>query len=42
MDNYFIWTKHSETQPETESIIDERAEENMGIPVIMTMDVRMI
>jgi hypothetical protein len=32
MDNYFIWTKHGETQPETESIIDERAEENMGIP----------
>jgi hypothetical protein len=32
MDNYFIWTKHSETQPGTESIIDERAEENMGIP----------
>jgi hypothetical protein len=32
MDNYFIWTKHSETQPRTESIIDERAEENMGIP----------
>jgi hypothetical protein len=32
MDNYFIWTKHGETQPETESIIDERAEENMGTP----------
>jgi hypothetical protein len=32
MDNYFIWTKHSETQSEIESIIDERAEENMGIP----------
>jgi hypothetical protein len=32
MDNYFIWTKHIETQPGTESIIDERAEENMGIP----------
>jgi hypothetical protein len=32
MDNYFIWTKHGETQPGTESIIDERAEENMGIP----------
>jgi hypothetical protein len=31
MDNYFIWTKHGETQPRTESIIDERAEENMGI-----------
>jgi hypothetical protein len=32
MDNYFIWTKHTETQPGTESIIDERAEENMDIP----------
>jgi hypothetical protein len=32
MDNYFIWTKHGEKQPETESIIDERAKENMGIP----------
>jgi hypothetical protein len=32
MDNYFIWTKHGETQPGTESIIDEMAEENMGIP----------
>jgi hypothetical protein len=32
MDNYFIWTKHSETQLRTENIIDERAEENMGIP----------
>jgi hypothetical protein len=32
MDNYFIFTKHHETQPGTESIIDERAEENMGIP----------
>jgi hypothetical protein len=31
MDNYFIWTKHGEAQPGTESIIDERAEENMGI-----------
>jgi hypothetical protein len=31
MDNYFIWTKHGETQPGTESIIDERAEENVGI-----------
>jgi hypothetical protein len=26
MDNYFIWTKHGETQPGTKSIIDERAE----------------
>jgi hypothetical protein len=32
MDNYFIWTKHGETQPAIENIIDERAEENMGIP----------
>jgi hypothetical protein len=32
MDNYFIWIKHSETQLGTESIIDERAEENMVIP----------
>ncbi len=31
MDNYFIWSKHGETQPRTESIIDERAEENMSI-----------
>jgi hypothetical protein len=31
MDNYFIWTKHGETQLGTESIRDERAEENMGI-----------
>jgi hypothetical protein len=23
IDNYFIWSKHSETQPRTESIIDE-------------------
>jgi hypothetical protein len=32
MDNYFIWNKHGETQVGTESIIDERAKENMGIP----------
>jgi hypothetical protein len=30
MDNYFIWSKHGETQPWTESIIDEREEENMN------------
>jgi hypothetical protein len=30
MDNYFIWSKHGETQPRTESIIDEREEENMN------------
>jgi hypothetical protein len=28
MDNYFIWSKHGETQPRTESIINEREEEN--------------
>jgi hypothetical protein len=32
MDNYFIWTMHSEPQQGIESIIYERAEENMGIP----------
>jgi hypothetical protein len=31
MNNYIIWTNHGETQSGTESIIDERAEENMGI-----------
>jgi hypothetical protein len=31
IDNYFIWSKHSETQPRTESIIDEREEENMNV-----------
>jgi hypothetical protein len=31
MDNYFIWTKHGETQPRIESIVDERVEENMDI-----------
>jgi hypothetical protein len=30
MDNYFIWSKHGETQLRTESIIDEREEENMN------------
>jgi hypothetical protein len=30
MDNYFIWSKHEETQPRTESIIDERELENMN------------
>jgi hypothetical protein len=30
MDNYFIWSKHGETQPRTESIIDEKEEENMN------------
>jgi hypothetical protein len=32
MDNYSIWTKLGETQLSIESIIDERAEENMDIP----------
>jgi hypothetical protein len=32
MDDYFILTKHSETQLRIESIIDERAEKNMDIP----------
>jgi hypothetical protein len=30
MDNYFIWRKHDETQPRTESIIYDREEENMN------------
>jgi hypothetical protein len=30
LDNYFIWSKHGETQPRTESIIDEREEKNMN------------
>jgi hypothetical protein len=30
MDNYFIWSKHSETQRRTKSIIDQREEENMN------------
>jgi hypothetical protein len=30
MDNYFIWRKHGETQPRTESILEEREEENMN------------
>jgi hypothetical protein len=32
IDNYFIWTKHGETQPRIKNIIDERAEESMDIP----------
>jgi hypothetical protein len=32
MDNYFIWTKHDETQPGIKNIINERTEENMDIP----------
>jgi hypothetical protein len=30
MENYFIWSKHGETQPRTETITDEREEENMN------------
>jgi hypothetical protein len=30
MDNYFIGSMHTETQPRTESIIDEKKEENMN------------
>jgi hypothetical protein len=30
IDNYFIWSKHGETQPKIESIIDEREKENMN------------
>jgi hypothetical protein len=30
IDNYFIWSKHGETQPRIESFIDERGEENMN------------
>jgi hypothetical protein len=30
IDNYFIWSKHGETQQMTESIIEEREEENMN------------
>jgi hypothetical protein len=30
MDNYLIWSKHGETQPRRESIIDEREEANMN------------
>jgi hypothetical protein len=36
MDNYFIWSKHGETQPRTESIIDEREEENMNVDHVYT------
>ncbi len=31
MDNYFIWSKHDETQPRIESIIDEREEESINL-----------
>jgi hypothetical protein len=36
MDNYFIWSKHGETQPRTENIIDEREEENMNVDHVYT------
>jgi hypothetical protein len=36
MDNYFIWSKHGETQPWTESIIDEREEGNMNVDHVYT------
>jgi hypothetical protein len=36
MDNYFIWSKHGETQPRTESIIDGREEENMNVHHVYT------
>jgi hypothetical protein len=36
MDNYFIWSKHGETQWRTESIIDEREEENMNLDYVYT------
>jgi hypothetical protein len=32
IDNYFIWSMNSETQPRTESIIDDREEEDMNVP----------
>jgi hypothetical protein len=31
MNNYFIWSKQSETQSRTENIMDERKEENINI-----------
>jgi hypothetical protein len=34
MDNYFIWSKHGETQSRTGSIIDEREEENMNVDYV--------
>jgi hypothetical protein len=36
MDNYFIWSKHYETQPRTGRIIDEREEENMDVDHVYT------
>jgi hypothetical protein len=36
MDNNFIWSKHGETQPRTESIIDEMKEENINVDHVHT------
>jgi hypothetical protein len=36
VDNYFIWSKNGETQPRTESIIDEREKENMNVDHVYT------
>jgi hypothetical protein len=36
IDNYFIWSKHGETQPRAESIIDEREEDNMNADYVYT------
>jgi hypothetical protein len=36
MDNYFIWSKHGETQPRIESIIYEREEEYMNVDHVYT------
>jgi hypothetical protein len=36
MDNYFICSKHGETQPRIESIIDEREEEKMIVNHVYT------
>jgi hypothetical protein len=36
MFNYFIWSKHGETQLRTESIIDVREEENINVDHVYT------
>jgi hypothetical protein len=36
IDNYFIWSKHGETQPRIESVIDEREEDNMNVDHVYT------
>jgi hypothetical protein len=38
MNNYFIWSKHGETQPRIESIIDERNKVNMNVDVYIHHD----